>query len=178
MFEIQAQVRWLVAQCTVLQPPPLSDGYRTRRVQFSVYQVRFGHTRARTVNDLTNGFRGLNFLSFEMVERKRAKYKRVPSLQGLNYIRYCLATATSSSVFGFFNLVAGDGLDRIYLFSSDRETLKRNSGKRMGKKKEHTTGQAAWAHSLRAHSLPFSVLVQCLDHRLDKHTEITIGTRC
>ncbi|GBP64041.1 hypothetical protein EVAR_44124_1 [Eumeta japonica] len=63
--------------------------------------------------------------------------------------QYCRATATSSSVFGSFNLVSGDGLDRIYLFSSDRETLKRYSGKIMGKKKEHTAGDAAWSRSLR-----------------------------
>ncbi|GBP51350.1 Kelch-like protein 17 [Eumeta japonica] len=43
---------------------------------------------------------------------------------------------------GFFNLVAGDGPERLYLFASDSETLKRNSVNRMEKKKGHTTGEA------------------------------------
>ncbi|GBP25695.1 hypothetical protein EVAR_12173_1 [Eumeta japonica] len=45
----------------------------------------------------------------------------------------------------------------------------------MGKKKEHTTGEEAGSHSLRARPISFSVLVQFLDHRIDKFTEITIG---
>ncbi|GBP54909.1 Retrovirus-related Pol polyprotein from transposon TNT 1-94 [Eumeta japonica] len=69
---------------------------------------------------------------------------------------YCHVTVS----LGFYNLLSGDGLDRIYLFSNNRETLKQNSGKRMVKKKEHTTGEAAWSHSPRARPLPFSVLVQ------------------
>ncbi|GBP84924.1 Probable cytochrome P450 6a20 [Eumeta japonica] len=51
----------------------------------------------------------------------------------------------------------------------------------MGKEKEHTTGEAAWSHSLRARPLPFFVLVQCLDHRLDKsrnYEEYTMLTQC
>ncbi|GBP61587.1 hypothetical protein EVAR_27474_1 [Eumeta japonica] len=67
---------------------------------------------------------------------------------------------------------------RIYLFSSDREEIKQNSGKRMRKKKRHAAGEAARPRSLRARPLPFSVLVQCLDHRLDKYTEITNGILC
>ncbi|GBP71400.1 hypothetical protein EVAR_44766_1 [Eumeta japonica] len=49
--------------------------------------------------------------------------------------------------------VAADGPDRIYLFSNDRETLKQNSGNRIGKKKGHTTGLI----QLRARPLPSSV---------------------
>ncbi|GBP91923.1 Zinc finger protein 233 [Eumeta japonica] len=40
--------------------------------------------------------------------------------------------------------------------------------KRIGKKKEHTAGEAAWSHSLRARPLPLHVPVQSLDRRLDK----------
>ncbi|GBP38879.1 hypothetical protein EVAR_32395_1 [Eumeta japonica] len=42
----------------------------------------------------------------------------------------------------------------------------------MGKKKEHTTGEVAWSHSLRARPLPFFVLVQSLEHRLDKRPKL------
>ncbi|GBP92149.1 hypothetical protein EVAR_66640_1 [Eumeta japonica] len=106
---------------------------------------------------------------------------RVPMLKSEGYQRNSVLPCYRHVVVsfrGFFNLVAGDCLDRIYLFSSDRETLKQNTEKRMGKKKGHTMGEAAWSHSLRARPLPFFVLVQCLDHRLDKFTEIKIDIQC
>ncbi|GBP24086.1 hypothetical protein EVAR_27309_1 [Eumeta japonica] len=62
------------------------------------------------------------------------KRRRVQQHDTITTVWSCLATATSSSVFGFFNLVAGGGLDRIYLFSSDRETFKqlKENGKEKG----------------------------------------------
>ncbi|GBP52972.1 hypothetical protein EVAR_97565_1 [Eumeta japonica] len=40
-----------------------------------------------------------------------ALFRRRPAVHEIP--RYCRATATSSLVFGFFNLVSGNGLDRI-----------------------------------------------------------------